>query len=79
MSDLNHSLYADFPDYQERIHQLKISDEHFARLASEYHSLDHRVRGLEMSKVPVTDQAFNDLKLRRLQLKDQLFQRMQSI
>ena len=33
MSDLNHSLYHDFPHYQERINRLKLEHDEFARLA----------------------------------------------
>ncbi|WP_027857309.1 YdcH family protein [Marinobacterium jannaschii] len=73
MSDLNHSLYADFPEHRERIHQLKQENEEFARLAAEYHKIDHNVRGLENAHVPTTDQRYEELKLRRVQLKDTLF------
>ncbi len=73
MSDLNHSLYADFPEFRDRIQQLKHENAEFARLASEYHKLDHNVRGLEMSQVPTTDQRYDELKRRRVQLKDELY------
>ena len=79
MSDLNHSLYTDFPDYRQQIEQLKLNSDEFARMAKEYHQLDHKVRGLEMTKVPVTDQTFVALKSRRLQLKDELYKRLQSV
>lgn len=72
MSDFNHSLYTDFPQHADRIRQLKQEDETFARLASEYHKLDHSVRGLEMRDIPTSDQTFEQMKLRRLQLKDQI-------
>lgn len=74
MSDFNHSLYHDFPEHHERINQLKLENEDFARRAAEYHKLDHSVRGLEMRDVPTSDQHFLDLKLRRAQLKDELYQ-----
>lgn len=77
MSDLNHSLYNDFPQYAERIRQLKETDESFARLASEYHKLDHSVRGLEMRNVPTTDENYEQMKMRRVQLKDQILRRLQ--
>ncbi len=77
MSDLNHSLYEDFPQYAERIRQLKEENETFARLASEYHKLDHSVRGLEMRNIPTTDDNFEQMKLRRVQLKDRLLKMLQ--
>jgi uncharacterized protein YdcH (DUF465 family) len=78
MSDLNHSLYHDFPDFRPQIEQLKHCNEEFAQMATAYHSLDHKVRGLEMCNVPVTDQTFAELKMQRLQLKDELYRRLQA-
>ena len=77
MSELNHSLYHDFPKYRDRINQLKLESEDFARMASEYHKIDHRVRGLEMSGIPVPDEALEELKYKRLHLKDLLFRMLQ--
>ena len=77
MSDISHSLYADFPEYHQRINQLKLENEEFARKAKEYHKIDHSVRGLEMQKVPTTDQHFGELKSRRAYLKDELYQMLQ--
>ena len=73
MSFLNHSLYEDFPDYRHQIEQLKLNNEEFAKMAAQYHSLDHKVRGLEMCNVPVPDQVFGGLKKQRAMLKDELF------
>jgi len=77
MKEISHSLYDDFPEYRERINQLKLENEKFARLASEYHKVDHRVRGLEMTDIPVSDQTFEELKLHRLHLKDVLYRMLQ--
>ena len=58
MSDWNHSLYTDFPQYRERIHQLKLESPEFAAKAAEYHKLDHSVRGHEMAHIPITNDEF---------------------
>jgi len=74
MSEIaNHSLFNDFPDSREIIHQLKQSDPEFARKAAEYHELDHQVRGLEMRSIPTTDEVFESLKRQRMYLKDELY------
>ena len=73
MSNLHHSLYDDFPEYHDRIHQLKLENEEFARKATEYHKIDHSVRGLENRQIPTTDQHFEELKIRRVHLKDELY------
>ena len=40
-----------------------------ARMATEYHRIDHRICGLEMSNIPTSDQAFEELKLNHYGLK----------
>ncbi|MBY4675609.1 YdcH family protein [Marinobacterium arenosum] len=77
MSELSHSLYNDFPQYRERIQQLKHSNEEFARMAAEYHRIDHSIRGLETRGVPTSNDSFEQMKRRRVQLKDALFQMLQ--
>lgn len=74
MSDIaNHSLINEFPESRELIHQLKMENPDFARLAAEYHELDHQVRGLENRSIPTTDENFETLKKRRLLLKDEIY------
>lgn len=42
-----HDLLHELPEYKERIHELKISNHHFAKLFNEYDELDHLVRRCE--------------------------------
>ena len=72
----NHSLANEFPEFKERIHDLKLADEQFAQMANEYNALVHKIRGLEMNGIPVSDSTFNEMKLRGLHLKDQLYHRL---
>lgn len=72
----NHALIFEFPKYKDAIHNLKMSDEDFARMAKEYHSLDHRIRGLEKNAIPTSDSTFTSLKTRRVELKDAIYQRL---
>ena len=43
-----HDLIHELPEYREKIHELKMSDHHFARLFEEYHEVDHEVHRIEM-------------------------------
>lgn len=43
-------------------------------MAQRYHELDHKIRALELTKVPTDDEHFVALKLERLHLKDKLYQ-----
>ena len=69
-----HDLIHEFPEYKDKIHELKLSDEHFARLFVEYHELDHEVRRIEEGVETTSDEYLEERKKQRLNLKDQLFE-----
>ena len=69
----NHDLVHEFPEHREKIHQLKIEDNHFARLFDEYHDIDREVRRIEQGVETPSDFYTEDLKKRRLGLKDELY------
>ena len=73
MQEYKHSLVNEFPAHEERINHLKNESDSFKVLAKEYHALDHRISGLISSGVPTTNENYESLKLRRVRLKDQLF------
>ncbi|MEO1207578.1 MAG: DUF465 domain-containing protein [Pseudomonadota bacterium] len=74
MSNVPHELAAEFPEYKERIHELKTSDAHFARLFDEYHVANREVHRVEAAGLNVTDEHYEDLKKKRLKLKDELYE-----
>jgi len=69
----NHSLNQEFPEYREKIHHMKMSDAHFARLFAEYDSLEHAVHRIESGAEASSDERLETLKKQRLSLKDKLF------
>lgn len=69
----HHDLAHEFPQYKERIHQLKMDNAHFARLFDEYNDLTSKIEVLENNEVPVADETLEDCKKQRLALKDQLY------
>lgn len=69
----HHDLAHEFPEYKERIHQLKMDDAHFARLFEEYNDLTSKIEVLENNEAPVADETLEDCKKQRLALKDQLY------
>lgn len=73
MSIDNHALSLEFPQLKERIHALKVSDHHFARMMDEYNDLDREVRRLEGEGSPKADETMEELKRKRLALKDELY------
>ena len=43
MTHTPHELTADFPEYADKIHQLKTDDAHFAKLADAYHKVNSAI------------------------------------
>lgn len=73
MSAIHHDLVHELPEFREKIHQLKLEDNHFSKLFDEYHKVNSDVLRLEAEDIPVTDAAFETLKKQRLHLKDKLY------
>lgn len=67
-----HDLHHEFPEYKDAIHALKTGSHHFARLFDEYHKVNKDIRRIEENVEPVTDVALEEMKKRRLRLKDEL-------
>lgn len=76
MNAEHHDLVHEFPELRQRIHELKISDQHFRKLFDEYHQLTNIIENMEKDTIPVTTATEQAAKLRRVQLKDQLYQRI---
>lgn len=70
MSNTPHSLKDEFPGQAEAIHRLKVADAHFARLLEEYDEVNDAVHLAETRVNPIDGSAENDLRKRRLQIKD---------
>lgn len=72
MLNEKHDLIHELPEYREAIHNLKMTDNHFARLFEEYHEIDHEVRRIETGDETTSDEYLADKKKQRLNLKDNL-------
>lgn len=74
----HHDILHEFPEFKEKITALKTSDAHFRKLFDEYHELDHAVHRAETNTEPTTDVHLNELRLKRVQLKDQIYNMLKS-
>ena len=72
MSLEKHDLLHEFPEHREAIHNLKMTNAHFARLFREYHDADKEVHRIEEQIETPSDEYTNERKIRRLALKDEL-------
>lgn len=68
----HHDLHHEFPEFKDKIHALKLSNMHFARLFEQYHETDRQVRRAEQAVETLDDAPLEELKKQRLSLKDQL-------
>lgn len=72
MLNEKHDLIHELPEHRETIHNLKITDSHFAKLFDEYHEVDHEVHRIETNVETTSDDYLEEKKKQRLHLKDEL-------
>ena len=72
MSHTPHELHEEFPGKADALHALKTGNAHFAKLADEYHEVNREIHRIETEVAPASDEALEELKKTRLQLKDQI-------
>ena len=73
MLNEKHDLIHELPEYRDTIHELKVSNRHFARLFDEYHEVDHEVHRIETGVENTSDEYLETRKRQRLHLKEELF------
>ena len=69
----HHPLIIEFPEHKDRIHQLKVSNQHFRKLAFEYEGIDKAIVRAEQGIESLGDDYLETLKKERLLLKDLLY------
>lgn len=68
-----HDLLHVFPEYQEKIIQLKSENDHFSDLFDEYHKVKSEVFSIKTEEVVTTDEYLKELKVKLLHLKDEIY------
>ncbi|MEO0815792.1 MAG: YdcH family protein [Pseudomonadota bacterium] len=79
MSHTPHELAEEFPDLVDKIHTLKTSDAHFARLSDEYHEVNRAIHRAETKVEPVSDSEEESLRKTRMVLKDKLYGMLKAV
>ncbi|HAT85812.1 YdcH family protein [Cohaesibacter gelatinilyticus] len=72
MSHVPHELHDEFPEYEQKLHDLKVNDAHFAKLSDEYHEVNREIHRIESEVEPTSDVYLEDQKKKRLMLLDQI-------
>ncbi len=73
MSHTPHELAADFPEYADKISELKQKDETFAKLHDRYHEVNRAIHRAETDVEPVSDDYMEVMREQRVALKDELY------
>ena len=60
-------------EYKEEIHELKMSNAHFAKVFEKHNELDQKVEDAEADRVILTDVELETLKKEKLLLKDEAY------
>jgi len=72
MTHTPHELAEEFPQYLDKLHALKTSNNHFARLFEEYHDINRAVHRAETLVEPVSPDYEAELRRKRMMLKDEI-------
>jgi len=72
MTHVPHELHEEFPDATDALHRLKMENAHFTKLADEYHEVNREIHRIEADVEAASDARAEDLKKRRLALKDEI-------
>lgn len=68
-----HDLKHEFPEHQDKIHELKISNADFRILFDQYHELEHQIHRINMGSEIANDNYLHELKAKLLFMKDELY------
>ncbi len=69
----HHDLAHEFPEFKDVIHDLKVSNAHFAKLFRDYDEAEKEIRRIELDIQPTSDVYAEDLKKKRVHLKDEIY------
>ncbi len=76
MTHTPHELTDEFPHATDRIHALKQQDAHFRKLCDDYHEVNRAIHRAETNAEPTDDFHEEDLRKKRLRLKDEIAARL---
>lgn len=72
MTHTPHELAEKFPQFRDKIHDLKMNDHHFANLFEKYHDVNREIHRIEVEVEAASDMRAEELKKERILLLDEL-------
>lgn len=76
MSHVPHELREEFPEFADKIAALKADDEGFHEMAEEYHTINREIHRMETGLEGASDQAEEELRKKRMVLKDAIYAKL---
>lgn len=73
MSHTPHELAEEFPELAAQMAQLRQTDNHFAKLSEQYHTINRDVHRAETNVEPTSDAHMIEIRRARLALKDEIY------
>ena len=74
----HHPLIEEFAEYKDTLHNLKLNNAHFRRLAHEYEGIDKSIFRAEQGIEIVNDEYLENIKKEPLHLKDLIYSMLRS-
>lgn len=74
----HHPLIEEFPEHKDTLHNLKLNNAHFRRLAHEYEGIDKSIFRAEQGIETMNDDYLENIKKERLHLKDLIYSMLKS-
>lgn len=68
-----HDLHHEFPEFQQKIHDLKVGNSHFRKIFDDYHEVNNEIHRIETGAEATTDEVLNTLRMNRVFLKDEIY------
>jgi hypothetical protein len=69
----SHDLLHEFPEHRDKIIALQKGSNRFRKLQEEYNIADSQIRRIETGAEATTDEHLNELRMKRVHLKDSLY------
>ena len=74
MELLNHDLAHEFPHLVGKMRSLKLSSSRFLHLFNEYDEVNNGITKIEQEGSAIADEALENMKKKRLKIKDDIYQ-----
>jgi uncharacterized protein len=78
MDLLNHDIAHEFPEHIEKMRELKTSNQHFAKLFTQYDEDNHAIAKYELGDGAISEEGLEELKKRRLKTKDEIYEMLKA-